>query len=454
MPHGNHPQRTPRRRAAAALTAAAAGLLLAASPAAADSIAYVRDGDVWLSTTDGSRQYRVTADGGYSTVSQADSGRLVALRGTRIRHLERDGSVIADIGTPVSNDDPAMSFRGPYEPEISPNGKRVSYSYYWQYKGYDPYCNPGNGCYVQRLYHGTAFTDPNRLTAWDEPGFQRQSGWIYSSWVDDDTVLLSHPSVQPNEDVVLASPNSKDGFRRWFVDHQYHDTITDATISRDRSAMATVTADGASLSILRSEGLFYPGYPVRCFEATGPAGKFASPTFDPSGTRLYWAEGDGVHAVTLPKFGAGCGNVADAPRLLVPGGSNPAWGPADVPPPRAATPPATPGAPPSAPTPIASTPGGGAGPRARLSASRVRLRDALRRGVAIRVTGARPGRHVLSARLGRTKVAGGSARIAADGRGRATLRFTSAGKRKLAGRRTAALTVTGAGARLTLTLKR
>jgi hypothetical protein len=458
------------RPAGIAAVAATAALLIAATPAAADSVAYVKGGDVWLSTPDGSRQYRVTSDGGYSTVSQADSGRLVALRGTRIRHLERDGRVIADIATPASNDDPALSFRGPFEPEVSPNGKRVSYTYYWQYKGYDPYCNPSNGCYVKRLYHGTAFTDPNRLTAWDEPGFQRQSGWIYGSWIDNDRVLLSHPSVQPNEDVVIASPNSKDEFRRWFVDPLHHDKVSDATISRDKSAMATVTANGAEMSILRSEGLFHPAYPVRCFEVKEPAGsggaaKFSSPTLNSTGTRLYWAEGDGVHAVSLPKFGAGdCGMVAAAPKLVVPGGANPSWGPAGVPPARPTTPPPPPkgpggvAPPPSggAPTPVVPVADGGRTVElgARLAAKKVSLRTALRRGIAVRVSGAREGRHVLAARLGRTRVARGTAAIGATGDGRATLRFTRAGRRRLAGRRSVKLLISGAGARVALTIKR
>lgn len=456
------PKPTALRRGAAILAAATSTALLAASPAAADSIAYVKGGDIWLSTTDGQRQYRVTSHGGYSTVSQADSGRLVALRGTRIRHLERDGRVIADIATPVSNSDPNMSFRGPFEPEVSPNGKRVSYTYYWQYTGYDPYCNPTNDCTVKRLYHGTAFTDPNRLTAWDAPGFQRQSGWIYGSWIDNDQILLSHPSVQPNEDVVLASPNSKDGFRRWFVDPEYHDMVRDATMSRDRSAMATTTINATRMSILRSAGLFYPAYPVRCFRVTNPAGsgaaaKFTSPTFSASGTRLYWAEGDGVHAVTLPKFGlGGCGTLTAAPKLIVPGGSNPSWGPAGVPPARPSTTPARPG-PGATPTPIdPAVDRPGATPRAatRLTASRVRLRTALRRGLLVRVSGAGKGRHAITARAGRARVARGTAVVRANGRGRATLRFTRAGQRRLAGRRSAKLVISGAGARLTLMIRR
>ena len=54
--------------------AALIALAVAAPAASADSIAYVKNGDIWLSTSDGSRQYRVTTTGGYSDVSQAEKG--------------------------------------------------------------------------------------------------------------------------------------------------------------------------------------------------------------------------------------------------------------------------------------------------------------------------------------------------------------------------------------------
>ena len=45
-----------RARTIAALAAAA--FLAFAAPAMADSIAYIKDGNVWLSTSDGGGQYR------------------------------------------------------------------------------------------------------------------------------------------------------------------------------------------------------------------------------------------------------------------------------------------------------------------------------------------------------------------------------------------------------------
>lgn len=49
--------------AATALTGAIAG------PAQADSFAYLKAGDVWLTTTDGARQFQVTGTGEYAYVS-------------------------------------------------------------------------------------------------------------------------------------------------------------------------------------------------------------------------------------------------------------------------------------------------------------------------------------------------------------------------------------------------
>jgi hypothetical protein len=443
-----------RRRTAGAAAAALAALALAAPTAAqADSIAYVKGGNVFLSTSDGARQYQVTFDGGYSTVSQADSGRMVALRGDKIRHLERDGSVLAEILTPVTTtSDPSMSFKGPFDPEISPDGRRVAYTYYWQYTGYDPYCNPSTNCYVKRLYHGTAFTDPNRLTAWDEPGFKRRSGWIDAAWVDNETVLLSDPYIQPNEDTVLWSPDDLSSLRRWFVDHAYQGDVAEATISRDKSAMATITSGGERMSILRSVGAFYPNYPNRCFEATidHEGDVLSSPTLSADGSRIYWASAKtGIHAASLPRFTAdACGQLTDAGGLLIAEGSSPSWGPADVPPARAVPqPPAGQTATPANPTP--SQPAG-APAKVKLKVARATLKS----GLTVRVSGARAGRHSIVAWFGKAIVARGTVKVAANGTGTLKLRFTSAGKRKLAGKKTAKLRLTGAGASLTVTVKR
>lgn len=451
-----------RRRIAGAAAALAMIALGAPAVAQADSIAYIKAGNVFLATTDGAREYQVTFDGGYSTVSQADSGRMVALRGDHIVHLERDGRVIADILTPVSTStDPTMQFKGPFDPAISPDGTRVAYSYYWQYTGYDPYCNPSNNCYVKRLYHGTAFTDPNRLTAWDEPGFKRRSGWIDAAWVDNSTVLLSDPYIMPNEDTVLWNPSDENSLQRWFEDYEYHGKLKEATMSRDKSALAAIGDDGKVLSIARAVGGFYPNYPTRCAKAPAEVEgeKLTKPQFNADASRVFWASSvDGIHTAALPKFTAtDCGLFQDPGKLLVPGGTYPSWGPADVPPAR----------------PAPQGPGGGGGGgggkpapgqqtgqpspdagKAKLGVTKIKLAAALKKGIRVNLKGAKAGKHTLVAKLGKTTVAKRTIEVGASGGGAVTLRFTKAGKAKLKGKKTVKLNVTAAGASLQVTLKK
>lgn len=67
-----------------ALTALVAAV--AAPPAAADSLVFIRDHNVWLANADASGQYQVTRDGTsgapYESPSQADDGTIVAIRET------------------------------------------------------------------------------------------------------------------------------------------------------------------------------------------------------------------------------------------------------------------------------------------------------------------------------------------------------------------------------------
>jgi Ca2+-binding RTX toxin-like protein len=95
--------------------------------------------------------------------------------------------------------------------------------------------------------------------------------------------------------------------------------------------------------------------------------------------------------------------------------------------------------------PLAGQAGGGSqgGPRITV-ASRSR-RAALAKGLRVRLDGARPGRQVVTARLGRAVVGRCRARVAADGSGACLLRFTRAGARKVRAARRPVLRFSAAG---------
>src|SRR5262245_8050589 len=251
-------KRTPWIAAAAALVA-----LVCAPAAIADSIAYVKDGNAWRATPDGSRSYQVTSSGGYADVSQADDGTLVALTGVRLHKLARDGKVLADFDTPVSDTRPApaKTFYGPYDPAISPDGTKVAYTYYYMTQSQDNTCFPPQ-CVVAINQGGTGYSWSDRQTGWDEPGLGYHSGWRFPSWADNDMTMLSNPTHLPNNDVILDRISDGGNGHGNMVLNWFSDLVNDnkgvsgGDISRDKTKMAFQTGENNSTLTVYSVGTF------------------------------------------------------------------------------------------------------------------------------------------------------------------------------------------------------
>ena len=316
--------RTTRRRVAATAALACAAALVAVPQASADSISYIKDGNVWLSTPDGARQVQVTTAGGYTYASQADDGTIVALVGQRLQKLSRAGQVLADFATPVT--DPrtdGKQFFGPFDPVVSPDGTRVAYGYYYQYYGFDPTCNYPVGCIREQLHVGTGLTASDRITSWDEPGWSHQTGWQHPAWIDNGTLMLSEPGAALNEDVILDVAG--DGYQtitRWFADSSIKG-LRDGEMTRQHTKLAFVGGENdANLRVYRMTGE-PTALPEACYEWSNPKGAFASPTWSPDGTRLAFAQADGVYVAAVPDLGAACSIGTDAGTLAIPGASAP-----------------------------------------------------------------------------------------------------------------------------------
>jgi hypothetical protein len=422
--------------------AAATALIVLAcgAPAAsADSIAYIKDGNVWLTTPDGGRQFQVTSSGAYADVSQADDGTMIALTGMRLHRLDRLGNVLADFDTPVSDTRPAPSkqFYGPYEPAISPDGTKVAYTYYWLSQSQNPTCFPPQ-CLTTINEGGTGYSWADRQTGWDEPGLGYHSGWRHAAWVDNDMTMLANPTHMPNHDVILD--RISDGgnghgnmVMTWFSDVNDNPHVSGGDVTRDKRKLAFQTGSNDSTLTV----YFLPEFPTawrdgdalgekphRCYRYENPVGgSFGIPTWSPDGLALAYHDAEGIRVAAVPAFGGGCTleGATPSPGVIIPGGREPDWGPADVPAGRPAQGGADAGS---------GTAGGGAGSAAdnapALSAKATR--SARRGTVQVRVKVSGKGRlSAVAKRRGKT-VGKASKRVRKAGNAALTVRVKGKGK--------------------------
>lgn len=438
-----------RRRLAAALAVGAVSLLAVPSVAAAESIVFIQDANVWLAQPDGANRYQVTTDGTaaqpYSSPSQADDGTIAASRGTEIIRMRQNGSVLNRMDPPPLINSVSHPVDGaPSAVAISPDGLRIVYSL----TSYE--CPIGvPGCGARPV---TATTPADRM----EP-----TGNIHtfgSSWVSNTRILtfagflhqVNTYDVGQAEDV------------HWFDDQEHFGQgnstdQSDGEVNRQGTYVATIRGYGNEKSVMwapivgdvangsRTAGtLAVPNITVGCL--TDHVADLAGPTWSPSGTSLAWFEAGGIQ---VWDDATSCGGGS---RMVIPGGSEPDWGPAAINPgPReGSTPPPNTPAPPKA--------GGDtkkAAKKAKLQLSKsVKLQAALRSGLRLKLSGAKPGKRTITAKTGGRKVATGRAVVAKNGTATVTLRFTKAARKQLAKRKTVSLRISGAGANLTLKVKR
>lgn len=430
---------------------AAACALAFAAPAAADSISYLKDGNIYLTTPDGSRQLQVTTSGIYSYASQADDGTFIALTGERLHKLSRDGKVLADFATPVS-DGPKKGpnenyFMGPYEPEISPDGRLVAYSYAWHHERFDYDCN----CVRFGTDSGTAITYPDRLTGWDAFGGPL-TGWMFPSWMSNDTLLRSYAGRAFAEEAVVnrvGPGKGDDDLISWLdstfdMDEVYQ--LRDGEITRKGDKAAFVSYDVAhhgeeyrtGFNRIRVYRLSAPppAKPEACFWFDGPdqADLMNSPSFSPDGSRLVWQFGGGLAIADIPDLSGGCASPSRFDDLKAGGqtivGAQPDWGPADVPQPGDHGP--------ACCNPDPRKNGG----KLRLTVpKRMKLATALKRGIVVTVKPGAAGRASVAALVKGRRAGAGSAKVGAKGTAKVKVRFTRKAARALRRMRSAKVTL-------------
>jgi hypothetical protein len=327
---------------AAALVAAS----VAAAPAAADSIVYAKDGNLFLTSPDGSKGYQLTRDGGYSEPSQADNGIVGALRYKQLVRLDRSGQMLNAPIEAMGSDHSRGPLGGPYEPRISPDGTRFAYYFYVQ-SSYDDLEN--NIRWIDTGSYGTWTYADHFTSPVTESEYERSL--TQTEWVGNDRLLgtqgmylnmwtwklgTGHGYTYPAAQWWFGLQDPPD---EWGVP-AYH-WYDDPALSRDGAHLAMTDANG--LYVAATNGPAWSGeppYPEPDY--VNPDSGFAKPAIQCSvpvkAVNPSWSADGGTLAYTAPDGLHVMRPDCTGDRLLVAGATGAAFGPADV---TAASPPAS-----------------------------------------------------------------------------------------------------------------
>lgn len=292
--------------------------LIAPAGAAAQSVVFIKDGDVHLLGERGTA--RVTTDGGYENPSMADDGTIVAIRKTgedperpnarRVYRMDTSGRLLnpPTQAVPVDN----SLYVGPLSAQVSPDGRYLAHHFFNR----SPVMPRPEMPRVAIAATDRDMTNSNDIF---EAGY-----YLNPSWIGSDTIILfGTPGFIPNVQLYSMSAGR---ITDWF-DAPEVGQIGGGELSADGTRFAA-TAEGGSILQLFSLPGPPPAAPQPTCRFSGVSGQFQRPRWSPDGRELVWEQPDGLHVAAVPAIDD-CPNIREG--LVAPGGSDPDYGPADLP---------------------------------------------------------------------------------------------------------------------------
>jgi hypothetical protein len=297
-----------------AFAIALAALAISPAVAAADSIVYVKDGNVWLASGSGGNHYQVTTDGTaehpYRSPSQADDGTIAAGFGNEILRMRQNGDVLNRLDPPALMNSVSHSMDGvPVEVAISPDGTKVAYTF----AGYE--CPVGASCGA-RSATGIIPSDRNVDSPVFGSSFFRNPSWVTNTRILNSGGFGSHINIQ---DLGAESFN-------WVNDMETD--LGNAEVNPQGTGLVAVRGYDETTSVVWYDvnGVQSGGKPAdpvaRC---VGYAVGLDDPMWSPDGTAVAWTEHDGIW---VKRDAASC--ETPKPALVIPGAGEGDWGPAAV----------------------------------------------------------------------------------------------------------------------------
>jgi hypothetical protein len=451
------------KRARMLLAATTAAALVAPAAAHADSVVYLKGGEVWVTHADGSGARQFTQHAyGWSSPSEADDGTIVAAGGlsrvnpdgtdsdgsSELYRFRGDGNQIGG-ATPTygSYSSPSCVAYPPAQVRVSPDASRIAYGIY----------SCGDFGHMVALWTpagATRLTFPNQS--------QGQVDFTEPAWINSSRFAISHsgPPVfgaHFGEHYVGDGDNVGVGWSE--SASPMADETAHAVISRSGKEAAVFFEDASSWTDGKPRDLrlvvyenpsmpsdFNAGYgdPV-CNVALDAAHTsdvhHLSPSLSPDGTKVMWGDDRGVEVASLA---SGCPGIVA--HLLIPGAAEPFYAKGNEQP--GAANPVQPGRPTTTPTPPQPRPqpvGPTPAPAFTLHLTvpkRVKRSALLKHGLKLRVTCSAACSAKLTLRARSKTVARASRTLDAAGTAKVTLRVR---RRALRGRKLSLVVRASAG---------